>query len=141
MTLALSIILVLSSVLMIILVLLHKGKGSGLSDLFGGGVSSTYGGSSVVEKNLDRITIVVGGVWFAADETKPSFAEDGTVEVPAEWDCPRCGFPAGQDKNKPPMPMKNEPYKTHLAYVKERRTEAEANKVLDIALKKLRGDD
>jgi hypothetical protein len=68
-------------------------------------------------------------------------AEDGTVEVPAEWDCPRCGFPAGQDKNKPPMPLKNEPYKTHLAYVKERRTEAEANKVLDIALKKLRGED
>ena len=66
MNLALSIILVLSSVLMIILVLLHKGKGSGLSDLFGGGISSTYGGSSVVEKNLDRITIVVGGVWFAA---------------------------------------------------------------------------
>jgi preprotein translocase subunit SecG len=44
---------------------LHKGKGSGLSDLFGGGVSSSYGGSSVVEKNLDRITIVVGGLWFA----------------------------------------------------------------------------
>jgi preprotein translocase subunit SecG len=51
---------------MILLVLLHKGKGSGLSDLFGGGMSSTYGGSSVVEKNLDRITIIVGGVWFAA---------------------------------------------------------------------------
>jgi preprotein translocase subunit SecG len=50
---------------MILLVLLHKGKGSGLSDLFGGGMSSTYGGSSVVEKNLDRITIVVGGLWFA----------------------------------------------------------------------------
>jgi preprotein translocase subunit SecG len=50
---------------MILLVLLHKGKGSGLSDLFGGGVSSSYGGSSVVEKNLDRITIVVGGLWFA----------------------------------------------------------------------------
>ena len=50
---------------MILLVLLHKGKGSGLSDLFGGGLSSTYGGSSVVEKNLDRITIVVGGLWFA----------------------------------------------------------------------------
>jgi preprotein translocase subunit SecG len=66
MNLALSIILVLSSVLMIILVLLHKGKGSGLSDLFGGGISSTDGGSSVVEKNLDRITIVVGGVWFAS---------------------------------------------------------------------------
>ena len=66
MNLALSIILVLSSILIVILVLLHKGKGSGLSDLFGGGVSSTYGGSSVVEKNLDRITIVVGGVWFAS---------------------------------------------------------------------------
>ena len=50
---------------MILLVLLHKGKGSGLSDLFGGGMSSTYGGSSVGEKNLDRITIVVGGLWFA----------------------------------------------------------------------------
>jgi preprotein translocase subunit SecG len=36
-----------------------------LSDLFGGGMSSNYGGSSVVEKNLDRITIVVGGLWFA----------------------------------------------------------------------------
>jgi len=51
---------------MVLLVLLHKGKGSGLSDLFGGGLSSTYGGSSVVEKNLDRITVVVGGLWFAS---------------------------------------------------------------------------
>ncbi|GBL22054.1 MAG: preprotein translocase subunit SecG [Actinobacteria bacterium] len=65
MSLALSILLVITSILMILLVLLHKGKGSGLSDLFGGGMSSTYGGSSVVEKNLDRITIVVGGLWFA----------------------------------------------------------------------------
>jgi len=63
--LALSILLAVTSVLMVLLVLLHKGKGSGLSDLFGGGVSSTYGGSSVVEKNLDRITIVVGSLWFA----------------------------------------------------------------------------
>jgi preprotein translocase subunit SecG len=63
---ALSIILVITSLLMILLVLLHKGKGSGLSDLFGGGISSNYGGSSVVERNLDRITIVVGGLWFAA---------------------------------------------------------------------------
>ena len=66
MALALSILLVITSILMILLVLLHKGKGSGLSDLFGGGLSSTYGGSSVVEKNLDRITIVVGGLWFAS---------------------------------------------------------------------------
>jgi preprotein translocase subunit SecG len=63
--LGLSIMLVITSVLMVVLVLLHKGKGSGLSDLFGGGISSTYGGSSVVERNLDRITIIVGGLWFA----------------------------------------------------------------------------
>jgi preprotein translocase subunit SecG len=62
--LALSILLVITSILMILLVLLHKGKGSGLSDLFGGGMSSNYGGSTVVERNLDRITIVVGGIWF-----------------------------------------------------------------------------
>jgi preprotein translocase subunit SecG len=55
----------ITSTVMILLVLLHKGKGSGLSDLFGGGISSNYGGSSVVERNLDRITIVTGGVWFS----------------------------------------------------------------------------
>ncbi|CAB4602927.1 unannotated protein [freshwater metagenome] len=64
MALALSILLIITSIVMVLLVLLHKGKGSGLSDLFGGGISSNYGGSSVVEKNLDRITIVVGGIWF-----------------------------------------------------------------------------
>ena len=66
MVLALSILLVITSVLMVTLVLLHKGKGSGLSDLFGGGISSSYGGSTVVERNLDRITIVVGALWFAS---------------------------------------------------------------------------
>lgn len=65
MILALSILLIIASLLMILLVLLHKGKGAGLSDLFGGGISSNYGGSNVVERNLDRITIVVGGAWFA----------------------------------------------------------------------------
>ena len=69
-------------------------------------------------------------------ESRPAFAVD--APIPDEWDCPRCGFPAGRDKNNPPSPMKNEPYKTHLAYVKERRTEAEAKKILDAALKKLR---
>ena len=60
MTIALSIVLIITSLLMILLVLLHKGKGGGLSDLFGGGVSSTLGSSSVVERNLDRITIFTG---------------------------------------------------------------------------------
>ena len=56
--------LIITSALMMLLVLLHKGKGGGLSDLFGGGVSSTLGSSSVVERNLDRLTIFTGIVWF-----------------------------------------------------------------------------
>ena len=66
MEIALSVILIITSLVIVLLVLLHKGKGGGLSDLFGGGVSSTLSGSSVVEKNLDRITIFTGIVWFAA---------------------------------------------------------------------------
>ena len=64
MEIALSVILIIVSSVMVILVLLHKGKGGGLSDLFGGGVSSTLGSSSVVERNLDRITIFFGVLWF-----------------------------------------------------------------------------
>jgi preprotein translocase subunit SecG len=60
-----SAVLIVASLLMILLVLLHKGKGGGLSDMFGGGVSSSLGGSSVVERNLDRLTIGIGIVWFA----------------------------------------------------------------------------
>ena len=65
MILGFSIALILFSLLMILLVLLHKGKGGGLSDMFGGGMSSSIGGSSVAERNLDRITIVIGAAWFA----------------------------------------------------------------------------
>jgi preprotein translocase subunit SecG len=61
---ALSVILIITSVAIVMLVLLHKGKGGGLSDLFGGGVSSTLGSSSVVERNLDRLTIFFGVIWF-----------------------------------------------------------------------------
>ncbi len=64
MFIAISIVLIITSLLMVVLVLLHKGKGGGLSDLFGGGVSSSLGSSSVVERNLDRITIFTGILWF-----------------------------------------------------------------------------
>jgi preprotein translocase subunit SecG len=60
-----TVILVIASALMILLVLLHKGRGGGLSDMFGGGVSSSLGGSSVAERNLDRLTIGIGAIWFA----------------------------------------------------------------------------
>jgi preprotein translocase subunit SecG len=60
-----TIILITTSVLMIMLVLLHKGRGGGLSDMFGGGVSSSLGGSSVAERNLDRLTVGIGVIWFS----------------------------------------------------------------------------
>jgi len=60
---AFDILLVLSSAFLILMILLHKGRGGGLSDMFGGGVSSGLGGSSVAEKNLDRITIGVAVLW------------------------------------------------------------------------------
>jgi preprotein translocase subunit SecG len=58
-------LVILTSVLLTMLILLHRGKGGGLSSMFGGGVSSSLAGSSVAEKNLDRYTILVGIVWFA----------------------------------------------------------------------------
>jgi preprotein translocase subunit SecG len=63
---ALTILLVLTSVILITLILLHRGKGGGLSNMFGGGVSSSLGGSTVVEKNLDRLTIGAAILWAAA---------------------------------------------------------------------------
>ena len=71
-------------------------------------------------------------------ETRPSFAEEAGHEAPPTWDCPRCGYPAGQDQANPPAPVKNEPYKTHLAYVKERRTDEDGEAILDEALAALR---
>jgi preprotein translocase subunit SecG len=63
---AFQVVLAITSILLIALVLLHKGKGGGLSDLFGGGMSSSLGGSSVAERNLDRITIALALIWVAA---------------------------------------------------------------------------
>ena len=196
MIVALGSVLIVSSLLMIVLVLLHKGKGGGLSDMFGGGVSSSLGGSSVAERNLDRLTIVIGLVWLACivalgpapqahsrhstrgtamaggsairgsrvgagpmgeaergeaaprhrvsfwcangHETRPSFADDAAI--PEAWDCPRCGCRRARDKDNPPAPPRTEPYKTHLAYVKERRSDNDGEAILAEALAKLRGD-
>ncbi len=65
MVIVFEVLLVITSLLLILMVLLHKGRGGGLSDMFGGGVSSGLGGSSVAERNLDRITIGVGMIWAA----------------------------------------------------------------------------
>jgi preprotein translocase subunit SecG len=61
---ALSFIVIGTSLLLVLLILLHRGKGGGLSNLFGGGVSSSLGGSSIAEKNLDRLTIALACLWF-----------------------------------------------------------------------------
>ena len=61
--LVLNVLLVLTRVLLIVLILLHRGKGGGLSSMFGGAVSSQLSGSSVVEKNLNRLTIFAGLIW------------------------------------------------------------------------------
>ncbi|MPV90080.1 RNA polymerase-binding protein RbpA [Georgenia ruanii] len=71
-------------------------------------------------------------------EVRPSFAKEPDIVIPETWDCPRCGLPAGQDKENPPVPPKNEPYKTHLAYVKERRSDEDGAQLLEEALAALR---
>ncbi|GAB2466798.1 preprotein translocase subunit SecG [Jatrophihabitans fulvus] len=63
MILTLSIVMIVASLLLIVLVLLHRGKGGGLSSMLGGSFNSSLSGSSVVERNLDRLTVVAGAVW------------------------------------------------------------------------------
>ncbi|QGF24260.1 RNA polymerase-binding protein RbpA [Raineyella fluvialis] len=76
--------------------------------------------------------------YFCANghETRPAFAAE--AEIPAEWDCPRCGLPSNTDELNPPPPPRTAVYKTHLAYVKERRSDDEAKEILAEALQSLR---
>ena len=60
----LQVLLVVANLFLILLILMHKGKGGGLSDMFGGGMSSSLGGSTMAERNLDRFTIALGIIWF-----------------------------------------------------------------------------
>jgi rubredoxin len=87
--------------------------------------------------HVERVTLT----FFCANghEARQQFAANIAPEdLPAEIDCPNCGFPAGLDKANPPQVAKIEPYKTHLAYVKERRTDKEAQDILDEALAQIR---
>ena len=60
----LQVLLVLANLFLTLLILMHKGNGGGLSDMFGGGMSSSLGGSTIAERNLDRFTIAIGIIWF-----------------------------------------------------------------------------
>lgn len=73
----------------------------------------------------------------AGHHTRTCFSLEAAI--PEHWDCPKCGLPAGQDQQAPPVPARNAPYKTHLAYVRERRSEADGEALLNEALAKLRG--
>ena len=64
--LTLSIVLIITSIVLALFVLLHKSRGGGMSDLFGGGMSTGMGGTSMAERNLDRMTIIVGLIWLAS---------------------------------------------------------------------------
>jgi RNA polymerase-binding protein len=87
--------------------------------------------------HADRIAV---SYWDElGNETVRHFAANlPEEEIPDIIDSPSTGLPAGRDKDNPPQVAKLEPYKTHLAYVKERRTETEAAALLDEALQQLR---
>ena len=64
-TVTLQVLLGLTSLLLTLLILLHKGRGGGLSDMFGGGVTSNLGASGVAERNLNRFTVILGLIWVS----------------------------------------------------------------------------
>jgi hypothetical protein len=110
---------------------------SGGSAIRGSRVGSGPMGEQDRGVHAERIAI---SYWDAmGNETVRYFAANlPEEEIPEVIDSPSTGLPAGRDKNNPPQVAKNEPYKTHLAYVKERRTDEEAAQILEEALLKLR---
>src|SRR3546814_5383209 len=76
--------------------------------------------------------------YFCSHDHRSVVTFSSEANVPDSWDCPRCGLPASLDQENPPPAPKIEPYKTHLAYVKERRSDQEAADILDEAIATLR---
>ena len=110
---------------------------SGGSAIRGSRVGSGPMGEQDRGYHADRISI---SYWDAAgNEIVRHFAANlPDEEIPEVIDCPTSGLPAGRDKANPPSVAKLEPYKTHLAYVKERRSDQEAEDILEEAIKRLR---
>ena len=76
--------------------------------------------------------------YFCAHQHRSVVTFAVEAAVPDSWDCPKCGLPASRDEENPPPPPRIEPYKTHLAYVKERRSDDEAKDILNEAVQLLR---
>lgn len=93
-----------------------------------GPMRESHRGDSVARHRLE---------FFCANghATRLSFAID--AELPDTWDCPNCGLPAGLDQQAPPPAVRHEPYKSHLAYVKERRSDADGEALLAEALARI----
>jgi preprotein translocase subunit SecG len=73
------VVLTVTSILLTMTILLHRGRGGGLSDMFGGGVTSNLGSSGVAERNLNRLTIMIAIIWFLAVVTIGLFTRFGLV--------------------------------------------------------------
>jgi RNA polymerase binding protein RbpA len=94
-------------------------------------------GPSRWDQPTQQVARQVVSYWCAnGHRSRPSFAAD--VQPPRTWECPHCGCPAGTDEQNPPPRRHAEPYKSHLAYVKERRTDADGAAILAEALANLR---
>lgn len=76
--------------------------------------------------------------YFCANGHSVEAAFAAEAPPPATWECPQCGLPAGRDPDNPPAKPRTEPYKTHLAYVKERRSDEDGAAILAEALAQLR---
>ena len=114
MVLTLQIILVVTSLLIVLLVLLHRAKGGGLSTLFGGGVQSSLSGSTVVEKNLDRLTLFVTGIWLVSiigmalqiKYSSPIRFSAGNQRPRTRCPAPRCPSAAADRPRRGPRPAR-----------------------------------
>lgn len=109
---------------------------AGTSAVRGSRIGSGPSGESVRGEPAPRVWV---SYWCEQNhQTRLAFSDETPVDIPQEWSCVRCGEPAGQDRSNPPAGAKNIPFKTHMAYVLERRSEAEGQQLLDEALSALR---
>src|SRR5260221_8936020 len=106
----------------------------------GGGLRGTrIGAGPMGESERGEVAARAQVAYFCSrgHQTRPSFSLEAAI--PDQWECPRCGLPAGRDEENPPTAVTATPYKTHLAYVRERRSDTDAEVLLNEALAKLRG--
>lgn len=114
----------------------HAFKGTRVGSSYS---AETAGRHLDAERTPGRVDRTVVSYWCVdGHETRPTFAKLSDAEIPEIWECGRCGRPAGRSPGVDLNIDGDEPFKSHLQYVKERRTEAEAIQLLEDALRQLR---